>query len=234
VADELAWEINDRILPVLQALEGPAQRICASLLCFIGMASEDRTRGWILVRMIPVVGGPLNDRMRRACLRQTTFKRGVDKGRFSNRFNLRPLTWASAWRQWSSAAFSPSVFRQAMPRTAVAMFMRSLGIDAKEARRIAAMPLPLLHSDNLANASHVIQEGLELGLDPPSRAVTETVGMRRCCPVVTRDPKVSISWLSADCIAFRAASGPIETPSARMRRLSVRPKRPKTARRDVS
>jgi hypothetical protein len=31
-------------------------------------------------------------------------------------------------------------------RTAVAMFMRSLGIDSKEARRVAAMPLPLLQA----------------------------------------------------------------------------------------
>jgi hypothetical protein len=80
VADELAWEINDRILPVLKPLKDPAERICASLLCFIGMAAEDTTRGWILVRMIPVVGGPLNDRMRRHA--RNDIKRGVDMGRF--------------------------------------------------------------------------------------------------------------------------------------------------------
>jgi len=51
VADQLAREINDRILPVLKPLADPAERICASLLCFIGMAAADKTRGWILVHM---------------------------------------------------------------------------------------------------------------------------------------------------------------------------------------
>jgi len=54
VADQLAREINDRILPVLKPLADPAERICASLLCFIGMAAADKTRGWILVHMTPV------------------------------------------------------------------------------------------------------------------------------------------------------------------------------------
>ena len=144
MADELAWD-NDRILPVLKPLKDPAERICASLLCFIGMAAEDRTRGWILVRMIPVVGGPLNDRMRRHA--RNDIKRGVDNGRFQ--IDSIPATLDLGLGM--AAMVIRSILAKRVPadysRIAVTMFMRSLGIDAKEARRIAAMPLPLLHSD---------------------------------------------------------------------------------------
>ena len=142
VADELAWEINDRILPVLKPLKDPAQRICASLLCFIGMAGEDRTRGWILVRMIPVVGGPLNDRMRRHA--RSDLKRGVDIGRFQ----IDSISATLDLGLGMAAMVIRSILAKRVPadyaRIAVAMFMRSLGIDAKEAREIAAMPLPVI------------------------------------------------------------------------------------------
>ena len=145
VADELAWEINDRILPVLKPLKDPAERICASLLCFIGMAAEDRTRGWILVRMIPVVGGPLNDRMRRHA--RNDIKRGVDKGRFQ----IDSISATLDLGLGMAAMVIRSILAKRVPadyaRTAVAMFMRSLGIESEEARRLAAMPLPLLHGD---------------------------------------------------------------------------------------
>jgi len=151
VADELAWEINDRILPVLKPLKDPAQRICASLLCFIGMAAEDRTRGWILVRMIPVVGGPLNDRMRRHA--RNDIKRGVDKGRFQ----IDSISATLDLGLGMAAMVIRSILAKRVPagyaRTAVAMFMRSLGIDANEARRIAAMPLPLINANTSSTQS---------------------------------------------------------------------------------
>jgi AcrR family transcriptional regulator len=144
VADELAREINARILPVLKPLTDPAERICASLLCFIGIAAADQTRGWILVRMIPVVGGPLNDHMRRHA--RNEIKKGVDRGRFQ----IDSIPAALDLGLGMAAMVIRSILAKHVPadysRTAVAMFMRSLGIDAKEARRVAAMPLPLLHS----------------------------------------------------------------------------------------
>jgi AcrR family transcriptional regulator len=144
VADELAREINARILPVLKPLTDPAERICASLLCFIGIAAADQTRGWILVRMIPVVGGPLNDHMRRHA--RNEIKKGVDRGRFQ----IDSIPAALDLGLGMAAMVIRSILGKHVPadysRTAVAMFMRSLGIDAKEARRVAAMPLPLLHA----------------------------------------------------------------------------------------
>src|SRR5258708_24175280 len=63
VADELAREINALILPVLSDLRDPAERVAASARCFIGMAAGDPVRGAILVRMIPIAGGPLKQEM---------------------------------------------------------------------------------------------------------------------------------------------------------------------------
>jgi AcrR family transcriptional regulator len=144
VADQLAWEINDRILPVLRPLTDPAERVCASILCFIGMAAADQTRGWILVRMIPVVGGPLNDRMRRHA--RNEIRKGVAQGRFQ----IHSVPAALDLGLGMAAMVIRSILAKRVPadysRTAVAMFMRSMGIDAKEAERIAAMPLPLLQT----------------------------------------------------------------------------------------
>jgi AcrR family transcriptional regulator len=141
VADELAREINDRILPLLKPLTDPAERICACLLCFIGMAAADETRGWILVRMIPVVGGPLNDHMRRHA--RNDLKKGVDMGRFQ----IASIPAALDLGLGMVALVIRSMLAKRVPadysRTAVAMFMRSLGIDATEAERVAAMPLAL-------------------------------------------------------------------------------------------
>ena len=79
VADELAREINALILPVLSDLRDPAERVAASVRCFIGMAAADPVRGAILLRMIPIAGGPLNEQMRRHAV--AMFSEGVSKGR---------------------------------------------------------------------------------------------------------------------------------------------------------
>jgi len=115
------------------------------------MAAEDRTRGWILVRMIPVVGGPLNDRMRRHA--RNDIKRGVDKGRFQ----IDSISATLDLGLGMAAMVIRSILAKRVPagyaRTAVAMFMRSLGIDANEARRIAAMPLPLINANTSSTQS---------------------------------------------------------------------------------
>jgi AcrR family transcriptional regulator len=144
VADQLAREINDRITPVLKPLTDPAERVCASFLCFIGIAAADQTRGWILVRMIPVVGGPLNEHMRRHA--RSEIKKGVKRGRFQ----VDSIHAALDLALGTAAMVIRSILTKHAPanysRTAVAMVMQSLGIDAVEARRIAAMPLPILQN----------------------------------------------------------------------------------------
>ncbi len=138
VADELAREINDRIRPVLKPLSDPADRVCAALLCFIDMAAADPTRGWIMVRMIPLVGGPLNEQMRRGA--RNDIKAGVDQGRF----RVESVHAALDLGLGMAALVIRSILGKHMPanysRMAVAMFLQSLGIERDEAHHLAAKP----------------------------------------------------------------------------------------------
>jgi AcrR family transcriptional regulator len=142
VADELAKEINASILPVLAELSDPAELAAAALRCFIGMAASDPIRGAILVRMIPIVGGPLNEQMRRHAL--AMFTEGVESGRFkivsiqaAHDIGLGMV--AMVVRTILSKKHVPANYTQ----ISVAMYLRSLGIRAQEAERIASMPLDI-------------------------------------------------------------------------------------------
>jgi AcrR family transcriptional regulator len=142
VADELAKEINGSILPVLQGLHDPAELVAAALRCFIGMASSDPIRGAILVRMIPIVGGPLNEQMRRHSL--AMFSEGVKSGRFKivsiqAAHDLGLGMVAMVVRTILSRKQVPANYTQ----LSVAMYLRSLGIRAQEAGRIVSMPLDI-------------------------------------------------------------------------------------------
>jgi AcrR family transcriptional regulator len=148
VADQLAREINARILPVLAGLRDPAERVAATLRCFIGIAAGDRIRAAILVRMIPIVGGPLNDQMRRHALK--LFSEGVAEGRFKivsiqAAHDLGLGMVAMVVRTILGKRRVPQNYTQ----IAVAMYLRSLGIRAQEAERLASMPLdiPALRED---------------------------------------------------------------------------------------
>jgi AcrR family transcriptional regulator len=142
VADELAAEINALILPVLSDLRDPAERVAASARCFIGMAAEDPVRGAILLRMIPIAGGPLNEQMRRHAV--AMFSEGVSRGRFkiesiqaAHDIGLGMV--AMVVRTILSKRHVPTNYTQ----ITVAMYLRSLGIRAREATRIASMPLEI-------------------------------------------------------------------------------------------
>ena len=142
VADELAREINARILPVLIDLHDPAERVAATLRCFIGIAASDRTRGAILVRMIPIAGGPLNEQMRRHAL--SMFSEGVAAGRFK----IVSIQAAHDLGLGMVAMVVRTILnRRRVPKDytqiAVAMYLRSLGVRAQEAARIASRPLEI-------------------------------------------------------------------------------------------
>jgi len=142
VADELAREINASILPVLADLRDPAELAAAALRCFIGMAASDPIRGAILVRMIPVAGGPLNEQMRRHAV--TMFSEGVSSGRFK----IESIQAAHDIGLGMVAMVVRTILgkRHVPPNYAqvtLAMYLRSLGIQAREATRIATMPLKI-------------------------------------------------------------------------------------------
>jgi AcrR family transcriptional regulator len=140
VADELAREINALILPVVSDLEDPAEQVAAAVRCFIGMAAADSVRGAILLRMIPVVGGPLNEQMRRHAMGM--FRKGISNGRLkvesiqaAHDIGLGMV--AMVVRTILGKRHVPANYTQ----ITVAMYLRSLGLLPREAMRIASMPL---------------------------------------------------------------------------------------------
>lgn len=63
VAEEIATTVNDDIASVLAPMTDPALRLATAFRLFVRFAVSDETRGWILLRTIPLVG-PLSESMR--------------------------------------------------------------------------------------------------------------------------------------------------------------------------
>jgi len=91
-----------------------------------------------MVRMIPLVGGPLNEQMRRGA--RNDIKAGVDQGRF----RVESVHAALDLGLGMAALVIRSILGKHMPanysRMAVAMFLQSLGIERDEAHHLAAKP----------------------------------------------------------------------------------------------
>ena len=79
VADEVARSINTILQAQLADIDDPATHIGLSFRMFLHFAVSDQTRGWILLRMMPLVG-PLNRDMR--TLIQYDFERAIAQKRF--------------------------------------------------------------------------------------------------------------------------------------------------------
>ena len=92
--------------------------------------------------MIPILGGPLNEQMRRHALK--LFSEGVAKGRFKivsiqAAHDLGLGMVAMVVRTILGKRRVPQDYTQ----IAVAMYLRSLGIRAQEAAHLASMPLDI-------------------------------------------------------------------------------------------
>jgi len=90
--------------------------------------------------MIPIAGGPLNEQMRRHAV--AMFREGVSSGRFkiesiqaAHDIGLGMV--AMVVRTILGRKHVPTNYTQ----VTLAMYLRSLGIQAREATRIASMPL---------------------------------------------------------------------------------------------
>ena len=79
VADEVASSINAMLQAQLSDIDDPATHIGLSFRMFLHFAVTEQTRGWILLRMMPLVG-PLNRDMR--TLIQHDFEQAIAKKRF--------------------------------------------------------------------------------------------------------------------------------------------------------
>lgn len=79
VADDIATGINRMVMPLLSNEPDPAVRAALSFRIFIHFAVSDESRGWILLRTMPLTG-LANAQMRERV--EQEFAQGVEAGRF--------------------------------------------------------------------------------------------------------------------------------------------------------
>jgi AcrR family transcriptional regulator len=121
--------------------DDPAVRMSVALRYFVQMSRELPHWGWIIVRMIPIEGGPLSEEMRRGVLGDLT------SGKRRGRFKMQSIDAALAFAMGTLMISIRTALSQNVPddfaESMASMFFQGLGISAKEADRIAAVPMPV-------------------------------------------------------------------------------------------
>jgi AcrR family transcriptional regulator len=121
--------------------DDPALRMSVALRHFVQMSRERPHWGWIIVRMIPIEGGPLSEEMRRGVLDDLTS--GKRRGRFKMKSIDAALAFAMGTLMISiRTALSHNVPEDFAESMAI-LFFQGLGMSAKEAARVAAVPMPI-------------------------------------------------------------------------------------------
>ena len=80
VAAYVVDEIDSALLPIYASTDDPARRMSVALRHFTRKSRERPEWGWLIVRMIPIEGGPLSEEMRKGVLQDLTS--GKRSGRF--------------------------------------------------------------------------------------------------------------------------------------------------------
>ena len=140
VAGDIATDINRHIRPAIQGIEDPAERIATAFRLFARFAVSDASRGWVLVRMMPLMGGPLNAEMRQFVFRD--FSEGVARGRL----HALSVPIAVDLGMGLVAMTVRSVLAGQVENNhidlAAEMLLRALGVSGEEAAALARLPLP--------------------------------------------------------------------------------------------
>ncbi|MDB5873221.1 MAG: putative tetR family transcriptional regulator [Ramlibacter sp.] len=139
-AGHVADTVDAEILPLFALTHDPAQRVAIAIRKFIEMSIRHPDQGGLLVRMIPLSGGAVSDEMRRGVLYD------LESGQKLGRFKWRSLQAALALSMGTitmaiRAAISEPT-PENFPELIAAMVLQGLGMPAREAQRVAALPLP--------------------------------------------------------------------------------------------
>ena len=139
VADNFATNINEMILPAITAIDDPATRLSKAFRLFIRFAVQDKTRGWILVRMMPLVGGSLNKKMRDFVGNE--FREAEQNGRL--RTNSLPITIDLGLGLMVMTVRTMLDKKNDLGHIdrAAENLLLAMGLDAEEANEIAHTPL---------------------------------------------------------------------------------------------
>jgi AcrR family transcriptional regulator len=139
VADDIATSINAAIRPAIAGMPDVAARLALAFRMFVRFAIADETRGWILLRTMPLVG-PLNEEMKTFV--HSEFEEALARGR------MRSVSAAVATDLGIGMQIM-TIHRVLVDRggleaidDAAEALMVALGLGPSEAKKIARQPIP--------------------------------------------------------------------------------------------
>lgn len=145
VAGAVADKVDSQLLSLFAGSEDPAWRVAVALRYFVRMGKVTPIWGWLIVRMLPIVGGPLSEGMRKGVCADLT------AGKRSGRFQFGSMEAAMAYGMGVLLMAVRTVLTDRVPKnfaeTMAAMLLQGYGISHEEACRIAASPLPISLSE---------------------------------------------------------------------------------------
>jgi len=182
VAADLATFITSRIESA-GTVSDPLERIAIAVRYFVTLAAQNEIRGWVLARMIPIVGGPLTNAMSEHI--RATMEEAVAAGRIRLRsisagIDLGLGMIAMAIRHNLSRRAAPYP-----PELVCAMALQALGATIKDAEEVSRRHLPPLSVDE----GKPIAEGGGEPESTPTKASRKQAGSRRRRPLGNRQQK---------------------------------------------
>jgi AcrR family transcriptional regulator len=144
VAADLAGFITSRIESA-GTVRDPLERIAIAVRYFVTLAAQNEIRGWVLARMIPIVGGPLTTAMSEH-IRET-----MEEAVAAGRIRLRSISAGiDLGLGMIAMAIRHNLSRRAAPyppELVCAMALQALGVSFRDAEEVSRRPLPPLSAD---------------------------------------------------------------------------------------
>jgi AcrR family transcriptional regulator len=148
VAAAVADKVDLQLLPAFSESKDPAWRVAVALRHFVHMSETKPVWGWLIVRMIPIVGGPVSEGMRKGMV--ADLAAGKRKGRFQFSSVDAAMAYGMGVLLMSVRTVLTGRTSTDFGETMAAMLLQGYGVQRDEACRIAALPLPSSLSEEIA------------------------------------------------------------------------------------
>ncbi|WP_186307828.1 TetR/AcrR family transcriptional regulator [Paraburkholderia sp. BCC1884] len=140
VASDLTYAINGMITPAIAGITDPATQISLSYRLFLRFAISDPTRGWILLRTMPLVSA-LNDEMK--FIMQAQFSQAIAQRQFTVQSLETAMDLGLGLLVMTiNRALHEGITDKYIDQT-VETLLTALGLSKKEARSLAQIPIDL-------------------------------------------------------------------------------------------
>ncbi len=151
VAGAVADKVDLQLLPVYAGSKDPAWRVAVALRYFVRMSETKPVWGWLIVRMLPIVGGPVSEGMRKGVVAD------LAAGKRSGRFQFGSLDAAVAYGMGVLLMAVRTALTDRVPKDfgemMAAMLLQGYGIQRDEACHIASLPLPMALAEGAQTTS---------------------------------------------------------------------------------